>query len=85
MIWIIVLVVIVVITGTQLIGEDVYLVILAFLTPFIISPIYKKCIKKRSKPLRYSFWNHYWYDMKCKLTVIPVILLLSGCYVWLIK
>lgn len=82
-IWTIVLMLIAIIIAMQLIEAELLLIIVALIMPFAVMPIYKKCLHKRMKLYKRTFWNTYWYDMKCKLIVIPFILAGAGAYVWI--
>ena len=83
-IWTIVLMLITIVITMQLIEAEFLLIILALIMPFAVMPIYKKCLNRRMKSYKHTFWNSYWYDMKCKLVVIPFILAGAGAYVWVI-
>jgi len=80
-----ILIIIAIVVGMQLIKGPLLIGVIAIAMPFLVAPLYRKCLHYRKKLQKYSFWNSYWYDMKCKLTVIPFILLGAAFAVWVNK
>jgi len=71
------------IVSIELIKSPIIIIIGVIVISFMTIPIYNKCISSRKKFYKKSFWGNYWYDMKCKLVVIPFALIAMGLVVWI--
>lgn len=58
-------------------------IVLVILFSLMAIPLYNKCQCLRKKPIQRTFWRSYWYDMQCKLVMIPYGIGLAGFIVWI--
>jgi len=78
-----ILIVITIVISMKLIQGPILIAMVALVMPFLVIPLYRKCTSSRKKLQKYTFWSSYWYDIKCKLLVIPFILFGALFVTWI--